>query len=165
MGRLQAANDEFILIVRNFTEHSKNSPVIRSTISRNASETTIRKNIGALTLGALNYEEALYSCRRISNILSLGLLFALRRHRIELHRKISEESKAVNGSALLQPKESGLYHRILAAFKMVRNSNKIYEGAAMLFLPHYVKDSVANALNNCMCAENRLAFLAASVRN
>lgn len=53
----------------------------------------------------------------------------------------------------------------LATFKMACNTNDIFEGVAMWVLPHFVHKRLGKTFNSCMCAENRLASLAASVRN
>lgn len=63
------------------------------------------------------------------------------------------------------PKDPIFVIVILATFKFVCNSNKIHERAALLVLPHYVQGSLANKLISCMCAENWLVTLPASVRN
>lgn len=51
-------------------------------------------------------------------------------------------------------KDSISFLRFLATFKLMCDSNKILEGAAMCFLPYYVKDNLANALISRICAEN-----------
>lgn len=39
----------------------------------------------------------------------------------------------------------------LGTFKRARDTNSIYEGAAIWVLPHYVKEVTANVLDSGMC--------------
>lgn len=122
-----------ILIISTFPEYSNNSHVIESRINLNASETTAHGNIRPSAASASNGEKALYLCRVLSNTSPFRPLSALRRHRIKLHRKISEKGKVRSKSALFQHKGCRLYH--------------------------YVKNTFANALNSSMCAENQIRIL------
>lgn len=53
----------------------------------------------------------------------------------------------------------------LATLKLPCHFTRFCEGAAVLILPHYVQESLENALNGCKCAENQLPLLVASVQN
>lgn len=48
---------------------------------------------------------------------------------------------------------------------MACNLTKVQEGAARCILPHYVEESLVNALNSRMCVGSQRAPLAASVQN
>lgn len=50
-----------------------------------------------------------------------------------------------------------------ATFKLAYDTNKIYKEAAVWFLRLFIKETLSNALNSCMCAHDRLAPLNASV--
>lgn len=52
------------------------------------------------------------------------------------------------------PKESISIIGFLAPFKLACNTNRIHEGSAIWALPHYVHETIANALNSGMCAED-----------
>lgn len=65
----------------------------------------------------------------------------------------------------LYPKDPISNMGFLAPIRLAYDSNKIRKGATMWILPRYVQETLANALKSCLCAENCLAFLAASVRN
>lgn len=52
----------------------------------------------------------------------------------------------------------------LATFKLACDTIRIHQGAAMWFLSHFVKVTIAKALNSRMCAENRMSPLTATMR-
>lgn len=52
-----------------------------------------------------------------------------------------------------------------ATFKLARDTNTIHGRAAVWVLPHYVNKTLANALNNRICAEGRHSLFVASVPN
>lgn len=68
-------------------------------------------------------------------------------------------------SALLRPQESDPVLDFLTTLKLICDTNKIHEKAAMLVLFHYVDKPLAIALNNRRCAEDRSDPLAASEQN
>lgn len=53
----------------------------------------------------------------------------------------------------------------LATFELTCNTNIVLEGAAIWVLPQYVHRTLANALSNRMCVENRTGPIIASVRS
>lgn len=55
--------------------------------------------------------------------------------------------------------------RFLATFKLPCVTNKIHEDVTIWGLPHFVKESIANASNSRMCAEDRTAPFSATVRH
>lgn len=63
------------------------------------------------------------------------------------------------------PKHPLIIIAFLDTLKLACYSSKIQDGAGRRVLPHYVNDGLAIALNNYVCAENRLTSLATSVRN
>lgn len=78
--------------------------------------------------------------------------------------KLVEETKLRMKARFFDPKDTVSIVGFLATFKLARHTNKTYERAAMLVVPHIVKEPIANALNSCMCARVRTAPLAATVR-
>lgn len=52
----------------------------------------------------------------------------------------------------------------IAKFYLACDTNKIYEGAAMWVLPHFVEETSANALNSRICATGRTVPLTATIR-
>lgn len=63
------------------------------------------------------------------------------------------------------PKDPISITGFLATFKLVYDTNKIHEGAAIWVLLHYVHKALANALDSRMCVEDRHTSIAASVRD
>lgn len=63
------------------------------------------------------------------------------------------------------PKYPICINGFLATFQLAFDTNRIQEGAAMWLLPDYVNETVANELNNLICATDKHSFIAASVRN
>lgn len=80
---------------------------------------------------------------------------------VKLVMKIKSQMKA----HFFDPKDPISIIGFLATFKLACDTNKIHEGVAMWVLSHYLKDTLANALNSRMCAEDRSASLPASERN
>lgn len=62
-------------------------------------------------------------------------------------------------------KESIFIISFLATFKLACNTNRTQEGAAMWVLPHYLHETIANALKSRMCSEHRTNQIIASVCN
>lgn len=79
----------------------------------------------------------------------------------KLVKKIKSQMKA----HFFDPKDPIFIIGFLATFELTCDTNKIHEGAAMWVLPHFVKETIANALNSRMCAEDRTAPLVATVRH
>lgn len=52
-----------------------------------------------------------------------------------------------------------------ATFTSACDKYRIHEGAAMWVLPHYISETLAKALNSCICAKDQSMPPAASVRN
>lgn len=71
-----------------FLEYSNNFPAIQTKIILNASESSERKNIEALAADAPNGVEERQTSPELSNIPSIGSLFALTRLCIELRREV-----------------------------------------------------------------------------
>lgn len=63
------------------------------------------------------------------------------------------------------PKDSISVIKYLATFKLAWDNNSIHEGAVIWVLLRYVSETLAKALNSCMCATNRYFSFAALVRN
>lgn len=53
----------------------------------------------------------------------------------------------------------------LATFKLANDTNSIHEGATRLVQPHYVHETLTNALNSRMCAKEESTPIIDSVRN
>lgn len=69
------------------------------------------------------------------------------------------------GAPFLNTKDLVITKEFLATFELTHYFNKILERATIQGLPRNGKDTLAIALNSCMCAEDRLASLAASAQN
>lgn len=79
----------------------------------------------------------------------------------EVNKKVELQSKACFSSS----KELILITVFLATFKIVCDTNNIYEAAAKWVLPHFVYKPPANAPNSRLYAENSLAPFIVSVHN
>lgn len=53
----------------------------------------------------------------------------------------------------------------LAKLKLLCDSKRVHENAALWILPHYVQESLTNALHSRMCADNQFESLVASLQN
>lgn len=153
-----------MLVARKLYEHSNNSTTIRLEISRNTFKAATRKINESSAASTLNSKEALHSCGRLSNILSIGPCphyedTVLSYIAMSVMKAMSQIKAHFDGL-----KDQISIIDLFTTFKSETDSNQIRKGAATRTLPHYEQETLANALNSCMCAKSRLAPLATSVR-
>lgn len=81
------------------------------------------------------------------------------------HCQAYNEREVKNERALFRNESHTSIIGFLTTFKRACDTNHVHEEAAIWVLPHCVEETLANALNSCMCTEDRLSAFATSVRN